>query len=239
MNTAKRAQSGNILFLILLAVVLFAALAYAVTSSMRGGGKDASSENARAAAADILSFFSELDSNLLRMQMTGGVKAENISFVYNRKLYGGTIGPGGNNVNCVTNNCRVFVPEGGNVAPRNFESYAFLNPPPYQSNWVAPGYHFARLIIWPQAGTSLNDMTIVLPAIKSAICDEINAQMGTTYATLTGTDSGNTADASTWDSAPAQTIGSANAATFADKTTFMVKAVSNSYCDIYHLVFVR
>ena len=235
----RYSQSGNILFLILLAVVLFAALAYAVTSSMRGGGKDASSENARAAAADILQFFSQLDATLLRMQMTDGVKAENMSFVYNRKLYGGTVSPGGNNVNCVANNRRVFVPEGGNVPPRVFENYAFLNPPSYQSNWVAPGHHFLRLIVWPQAGTSLNDMTVVLPAIKQSICDEINAQQSTTYVNLTGTDVGNTGDGSTWDSGVAQSISSANASTFADKTIFMVKSGSSPYCDIYHLIFAR
>ncbi|MFZ5695163.1 MAG: hypothetical protein ACOY4N_05905 [Pseudomonadota bacterium] len=40
--------------MILLAVVLFAALSYAVTSSIQGGSKDGSSENIRTQAALIV-----------------------------------------------------------------------------------------------------------------------------------------------------------------------------------------
>lgn len=47
-------QRGNILFLILLAVILFAALSYAVTQSLRGGGNDASDEQSRSLAATLL-----------------------------------------------------------------------------------------------------------------------------------------------------------------------------------------
>lgn len=47
-------QRGNVLFLILLAVVLFAALNYAVTSSMSGGGKNASDERYRLLASQLI-----------------------------------------------------------------------------------------------------------------------------------------------------------------------------------------
>ena len=81
-----RKSRGNILFLILLAVVLFAALSYAVTAAMRGGGtKSAGSESAELAAAEILQWFTAVDNAVMRMNLVGGIAYEDISFVYDAK----------------------------------------------------------------------------------------------------------------------------------------------------------
>lgn len=105
-------QRGNILFLILLAVVLFAALAYAVTSSLRGGGRDASSENDRAYAATLTQYASLIESTVNRMMLTGNVKVEQLDFQavgYSSE---------GANVNCTATGstaCKVFHPDGGGI----------------------------------------------------------------------------------------------------------------------------
>ena len=53
-SNQKCREEGNVLFLILIAVVLFAALSYAVTSSTRSGGGSVSKDKAKSYAAAIV-----------------------------------------------------------------------------------------------------------------------------------------------------------------------------------------
>ncbi len=105
-------ERGNILFLILLAVVLFAALSYAVTSSMRGNGKDASAEKAQLDQSVLDNFQAEMDGALLRLKTTGGCTDAQISYET----------PAGANVNSnapADKHCHVFSPLGAGVPWRN------------------------------------------------------------------------------------------------------------------------
>lgn len=64
-------ERGNILFLILLAVVLFAALSYAVTQSMRGGGNDASKEKMQLTYAKLQNRWALLAGQATRRRLEG------------------------------------------------------------------------------------------------------------------------------------------------------------------------
>lgn len=76
---ARRSERGNALFLILIAVALFAALSYAVTQSGRGSGS-VSREQSLIAASQITQFPAGIRTAVTRMVITG-VSANDVSFI--------------------------------------------------------------------------------------------------------------------------------------------------------------
>ena len=99
----KRQEQGNALFLILIAVVLFAALSYAVTQSGRSGG-DANKEQTILNAAQWMQHGAMVRATVQRMVLTGTAPAN--------------IG-----LNCTTGENCVFAPEGGGIVPQDGWDY--------------------------------------------------------------------------------------------------------------------
>lgn len=119
-----RSQRGNILFLILLAVVLFAALSYAVTQSMRGGGNNANKESASANVSEIVQYLTGVRASIQRMRLVNNCSDTQISFDYNNGasscLTTETPATGYENANSPTDcRCHVFHPLGGGVPWRD------------------------------------------------------------------------------------------------------------------------
>lgn len=237
MRSIARNQNGNILFLILLAVALFAALAYAVTSSMRGGGRDAGNENMQAGASDMLNHFAQLDTALTRMQMTGDIKPENISFRTTRKNYDGSMQTAYHNTNCTTLSCQVFDANGGGASDRNFAKYSQPDIP--GSPVVAQGYWDIMMLQWPQAGTDLNDVVIRYVYMKPEFCRAINSVNNIT-ATIGATGSYSAANTvANWDN-PGYII-TTNASAIVDKSVFTLSTTNSgvTYCHVHHLLITR
>lgn len=73
-------QNGNVLFIILIAVALFAALAYAVTQSTRSGGNDVAQETTAVNVAQVLSVPPAYRTAAQRMMVSKGIDGGEIVF---------------------------------------------------------------------------------------------------------------------------------------------------------------
>lgn len=161
-------ERGNILFLILLAIVLFAALSYAVTNSMRGGGKDASGESAEAKASALLNYMANMDSAIMRMRLTGGYADYQINFWYKGDHY--AVFSNQSNSNCTQAGCRVFDPAGGGVPVMDAAYYKDVPSKAGQKTIM-----YDRL---PGVGTNATDVIFLLSGMSYDVCMAINAKAG-------------------------------------------------------------
>ena len=67
----RSGERGNVLFLILIAVALFAALSYAVTQSTRSGSGDASGETNLISSAQLTQYPAGIRTSIVRMIIAG------------------------------------------------------------------------------------------------------------------------------------------------------------------------
>ena len=100
-NTQRPSEKGNVLFLILIAVALFAALSYVVTQSTRSGGGSTEREKNILSSAQMTQYPTALRTSLIRLVL-GGVGIEQVLFD----------APGTGNF-AVSSNLEVFHPTGG------------------------------------------------------------------------------------------------------------------------------
>ncbi|MCK5285037.1 MAG: hypothetical protein KAJ86_05565 [Alphaproteobacteria bacterium] len=165
-------ERGNVLFLILIAVALFAALSYAVTQSTRTGGGSGDNETALISSAQLTQYPASLRTAIVRM-IIGGVNIGDLEF-----------NTPANFSNCTTGNkyC-VFHPSGGGAtyatAPADMMASTGGNT---AGTWYFNGENQIHLL-----GTSSGDETPVLanvdliaflPGISLTLCSRINEELG-------------------------------------------------------------
>lgn len=170
-KTPKRhAEKGNVLFLILIAVALFAALSYAVTSSSRSGGGDVNKESNLVKSSQITQYPASVRTSIIRMIVSSGVSVDELEF--NRPSQFG---------NCLTGfeDC-VFHPSGGNATfvPAPADVVTGSTP----QAWVFNGENEINLVGTTTGGdaptSSTADIIAFLPNVQKAICEKINDELG-------------------------------------------------------------
>ena len=176
-----RFDSGNVLFIILVAIGLFSALAYAVTHSNRRS-ENVGNESARAAATEILNNANLLRNTVMRLELSNGCEVREINFQNTTDTGYTAIYPRANR------SCDVFGPAGGKL------SWIRANP-----NWFIPqseaasgayasyesgGYgrfYFSNAVCITNVGTgdcptggAGNELIVGLLFLKKEICQAIN-----------------------------------------------------------------
>ncbi|MCK6418141.1 MAG: hypothetical protein L6Q57_04280 [Alphaproteobacteria bacterium] len=163
-------ECGNVLFLILIAVALFAALSYAVTQSSRSGGGDANSETNLINSAQVTQYPAGVRTSIIRMIVSNNVSADELEF--NTPSTFGTCTSSG--IYCV------FHPSGGAA------TYA-LGPSDVADSgsaqaWVFNGENEVNLLGTSDGADdpSATEAEIIafLPNVKTAICKKINGELG-------------------------------------------------------------
>lgn len=159
-------QKGNVLFLILIAVALFAALSYAVTQSSRSGG-DASKETNVINTASLTQYPNSVRTSVLRL-IIGGIAPEDLSFNTPSQFDTAT------HTTFVASR-GVFHPTGG--------AASFSQVP---ANLTAAGtpldYKFTLDFEIPQLGLSGsgytgNDLIAFADGITQSVCDRVNKEL--------------------------------------------------------------
>ncbi len=166
MRKARRPQGGNILFLILLAVVLFAALSYAVTSGMRGGGNSASKESLQSQVAALQNTVMGVRSSLLRMTTTGGYQPWQIDYSKTNNSQSTA------NATCTTTACQLFDPAGGAVSAL-LPSTAW-NDVSVCSDTTYGRPTFSNISVKGIGTDSQRDLMLVYLGVKRDLCMAIN-----------------------------------------------------------------
>ena len=162
-------QAGNALFLILIAVALFAALSYAVTQSGRGGGS-IDREKTSLSAAQAMQYAGQVAQAVQKMQLVSGCADDEISF-WNDSDGNGTENGSDDYYNSgspTDRSCHVFQSEGGALTPQSADGT--IND---GSDWIFVGTNRTT-------SSSSNPLMMILPNMTEAACFQMNDQLGIT-----------------------------------------------------------
>ena len=177
-----KSQSGNVLFLILIAVALFAALSYAVTQSTRGGN-GTGNEALRLEIARIDNFHVALKAAIQRMIVLEGFEPSEIDF----RPYQGTAGNlwlrnngavvmDANN-NCTSDACRLFHAGGGKVHPIILSDEVLGDRVP-RSDSVELGHAAVEAYRMGNVGTQNRDVVLIFSYVSDQFCEAFNEAKG-------------------------------------------------------------
>lgn len=170
-----RAESGNILFIILVAIALFGALSFAVSNMMRSGNAEAITEQKASILADeILAHARDIRQTVQTLKISNGCEDTEISFE-NATVSGYEHSP-------VTRDaCKVYHPDGGglNYIEPVYEWLAPVSPTPvFHGEWYFGPVCASDIGQSGGCDDTMKDVVLFLPYINEQLCLTLNDKMG-------------------------------------------------------------
>lgn len=179
---------GNIFFLVLIAVALFAAVSFAVTQSSRSGNKDISSDQEELALNSFLSFASEIKVAVDRLVLSGRCSETALDFsnIYTVKtLSNSTMDSDLGAVIDISNSnapadysCHIFYPQGGGVSPRLIDKEILSSRSFNNTNYMHHRSYWPKVQAIDGVGTSEPDLLMVMGRMSKAACFKMNEKLG-------------------------------------------------------------
>jgi len=180
----KNAVKGSALFIILIAVALFAALGYAISQSGRSGSGSISRETVQIEAARIISYAGQIRQAVDRMRLVNGCSDTNINFIGMPPLWSAN-----NPSSPADKSCHVFDAAGGGVPIIRFKTDSFTTP--VSAGWTS---YFSTFPLGYATFNSYNqlngigttsgvdtsgvDLVFQIFPLSTDTCKEINRQLG-------------------------------------------------------------
>lgn len=170
----RQGERGNVLFLILIAVALFAALSYAVTQSTRSGSGDASGETNLINSAQLAQYPAGIRTSVVRM-IIGGVAVEQLIFDTPAAFP---------TMNVSDIEFSVFHPQGGGGVFQKAPTDLMVSGA--SGNWIySSAYEISGIGLTNGTGTG-NDIIAFLPGVGQNVCKKLNEEIGITSANADG-----------------------------------------------------
>lgn len=165
-------EKGNVVFLILIAVALFAALSFAATqNSKSGGGSDAARETRVMKASQVTQYMTGIETTMIKMRISKGCTEDGMSFymVGVPELAAYLHTPE------VADICKVFHPLGGGIP---------WAPPPEGVNdgsqWIITGANAVRDVGTHNGNADSSELMVILPNVNRDFCLDMNRKLGIT-----------------------------------------------------------
>lgn len=176
-------QSGNVFFLILAAVAMFAALSWAFTQGSRQSGSALTAEQNRMAAQEIIAYGNTLADTVQKLKLRGCMDTQLDFSNTNWTEYPSTITfPTNHNPNAPASGCGAFKSGEGNLQANIFP-LSYVTNDPVAGN-ITPGTSTIRTIAMPGIGTAEGDLIYDLPRVTDDVCLKINSILNISETTI-------------------------------------------------------
>lgn len=169
-------RAGNVLFIILIAVMLFAALAYAISNSNRGS-MTADRERGTLSGTDLMAYGSAIEKAVARI-LSEEVSENGLGFANTVwKQYDGTdVETSAMFAGCTSAKCRVFDPAGGGLEARTFTAQSVSGV----ATDVQSGHGVVYSMKVTGVGTTAHDLVLMIAVIDQNTCKQINNTLNIT-----------------------------------------------------------